>query len=172
MFISFKSHPKLEKIYKKITEILSPYSYCLIENSEPIAKQIFPSVSFPFVTAWASTALSDHPSYLIENFKIPEGTLISHQRLYRPCQHDGKLHFNADDYLYFIEKTGNVVRCHRYDNLRQDHYIPISEFSSTEQIFEVYSLPKNKNGPITQFFSNGAILPDMPKFYELGNGDI
>lgn len=172
MLVSFKLHPKFEKIYKSLTKLLSPRSYRIIENNELAAKEILPTAPYPFVTAVASTSYSTHPCYLFGNHIIEKNSLIAHQRVYRYCEHDREPHLNADDYLYFVNTKGNVMRCQRYDNLRNDHRVSVSGFSSVEQIGEKYSLPKDKSGSITHFFSKGAILPEISKFYEIDNGDL
>ena len=169
MAFLFKAHPKFEKIYKAVDSILPHSSYCRIDNSNSLPREIVPKIDLPFVTVWASTDASNHPSYLFENFQIQAGSLIPHQRIYRYCCHNGQHHLNVEDNLYCLEESGNIVRFSRKDS--SDHFISVSNFSDTKTIIERYSLPIEKSGAISNFFSHGAFLPEMVTFKELDNGN-
>ena len=78
-------------------------------------------------------------------------------RVLRQCNHNGINHANADDYMYFPNTNGNIVKVSRRD--APDHILYIAQAIGLGHILSAYNLPDKKSGPISDYVGNGALMP-------------
>jgi len=147
-----------EQKYTKILKEVGRSSYKIWEPTEPIVSELVPNFKkyqFMGVCMGTSSTLSLDITY--QGYKIPKGSEIIVQRVFRECQHGGTPHLNADDKVFFPIKNGNIMQLSRND--APDHYVKITTLGGLGGIAAAYHLPHEKAGPINQYSENGALVP-------------
>jgi len=156
--VRVKSNIKYEGIYKKSLEEVGHGRYSIAEPGDPLISVFgLDSLEMPFLGVCAGTGSVLQVDFIYRVFLIPKGSEILIQRVLRPCNHGGVYHGNADDYLYFPVKSGNIVRISRIDS--PDHFVSLSATAGLENIASAYHLPELRSGPISQYVENGALMP-------------
>lgn len=156
--VQAKSRKEYEGIYKKSLEEVGRGRYSIAEPGDPLISVFgLDSLGIPFLGVCAGTGSVLQVDFVYHGLCIPKGSDILIQRVLRPCNHGGIYHGNADDYLYFPVKSGNIVRVSRTDS--PDHFISLSASGGLDHIASAYHLPELKSGPISQYVENGAFMP-------------
>ena len=92
---------------------------------------------------------------------IPKGSQVVIGRFLKYDDSHGEPHFNAYDQIIFPTQGGNIFSFARND--APDHFIKITELSSTRTLSEAYKLPKNKIGTIEEYKNSGASIYIEPE---------
>jgi len=149
-----------EKSYFEMVQEIGSYNYQIFDKQESVPGNFTKELKiakYNWVVAGTGATLSNYS--FIEHgidFTIPKGEQLIITRLLREDSASGELHFNADDYLIFPTKSGNIFRMKR--NRAPDHFVQISNLAKIKTIADAYRLPKEKKGPIKNYFENGASL--------------
>lgn len=146
-----------EKIFKYLVDEVGPANYMIFDHGAPMPfVRVNPSYNAVY-TCCSTSATIDIQTVSYRGLELAPDAPILVMRNMGYCEHDGKLHLNSDDNVFFAHKSGRIGRVARSD--AEDHYKEVSKFSGLGHIAEAYHLPKEKSGPINQYVENGALVP-------------
>ncbi len=158
MKFKYSSTPAYEEIYKNVLKEVGMGRYLYATPEESFVSLLnLNSLKAPFICVCAGTGSTLDVNFAYGDFFIPKKSEIIIERVLRSCNHGGHHHGNADDYLYFPIKSGNIVRVSRRDS--PDHIFNLAETAGLGHIASACHLPKLKSGPISHYVESGAALP-------------
>ncbi len=157
--LKYSSEPEYEKVYKNILNevgIGGKYLYAVSGDSLTTILGL-DSLKGPYIGVCAGTGSTLQMNLVYNNFTLEKGSEVVIVRALRPCNHNGIYHANADDYMYFPDTKGNIVKVSRRD--APDHILYIAQASGLENIITAYRLPIKQFGFISDYVGNGALMP-------------
>ena len=157
--LKYSSKPEYEEIYKNIIREVGIGGRYLYAESEDAFTSLLglDSLKIPFIGVCAGTGSTLQVDLVYSNFTIEKGSEVVIERVLRPCNHGGIYHGNADDYMYFPDQKGNIIRVSRRD--APDHILYIAETAGLENLISAYQLPTQKFGFLNTYVGNGALMP-------------
>ncbi len=158
--LKYSSEPEYERIYKTILqEVGIGGRYLYAESSDSFFTSLFGSnsPSIPCIGVCAGTGSTLQMNLIYRDFTISNGTEVVINRMLRPCDHNGVYHGNADDYMYFPDQKGNIIRVSRRD--APDHILYIARATGLDHIVSAYHLPTERYGFLSDYVGNGALMP-------------
>jgi hypothetical protein len=154
----FKYRSYSEENYENILKAVPPKHYRIVMPEDLLAKQIYPSLKMPFVSACIATGDHTQVALNFADFEIPKGTLIVHLRLFREDNGISK----AYETIIFRVNSGGVISVPA--KYHEDRYKPILISSGLEGIMAANYLPPNKFGLVKDYTVHGATIPVVIDF--------
>jgi hypothetical protein len=121
-----------DEIFKRLVKEVGTANYKIFDNNETPANFIRAYFPYKAIYTCCSTNAMDIQNVSYRGLELTPQAPILVVRNMGYCNHNGEMHLNSDDNVFFAHKTGRIGRVPRKDAV--DHYKKISKFAGLDHI--------------------------------------